>query len=822
MIKYNNSIVIQFDTAATGNAGSGKPVTVLIANTEEKAPLFDEAGNQINNPIFADSQGNYGFFIADGVYDIYIDMGLPSETVIYDETIKNPVTEGGSGVTSNVEEVPLTAGQTDVLLTEVDANLCAFYVSGSNADRGRLNSDEITIFSAGFVRLTNSQPSGTTLIAVENDVSNPDPERLKKYPSVVTAGQTEIFIPEQFFRTAIVLIDGVPQFETDGAYQVIINEQKIVMSEPFDGTETVELWVGNFDVTLPPPDEPLPNIAYRQFDLLTEAVQNTDLVSGQSFTTNGYHTSGLGGGFYKVVELGGNTSTALDYVPLASGFFAKFIPKTDGVLLSQAGALFTDEGASGADDLALQTVIEYCINNGFTVIIDGKESHLYDSHPLITPETATADQISIVIRGASGANTSMLRNHGDTAVTLDFDTGQDYKGVVLKDFILQSNGLQNDTAVKIKRWFESCTMQNVFAVGHRYAFHILNSFNPSFYNCYARQAANRHAPDGNNDTTPSYGWWIDGTDGPINALYFYGCSAERFWHNRYVDNTADVGNFVSLEWNGGVIQTAWNSGTMMRGGGMQCTYFGGYNENNWEQAQRLNDGSGVLANEGVNFTVQGITGFDNFSVAMYANYQQISANIQNNAPVGLVTSLWAGEECEQLNLTVDSCRHAYNDPAVVDWDYYVDDTVTQLRPDIKTLNTSKISTESVYIGDRWIENNLFTFQAFPTDTGEFPSQLFSFTPDSAPVFIKLTYTAAATWTTPPVWQVKDALDATVGTINAPTTVAANEQQEIQINLNPKESYRLSQSTTGVGGGITAHIQIYNRFSGWNNAVSYII
>ena len=91
MRTYSNSIVIQFDNSETGNAGSGKPVTVFEVGTTTKALLFDKDLNALNNPVQADDSGNYTFTVNDGTYDIYIDYGLPTQTAILNEQISNIV-----------------------------------------------------------------------------------------------------------------------------------------------------------------------------------------------------------------------------------------------------------------------------------------------------------------------------------------------------------------------------------------------------------------------------------------------------------------------------------------------------------------------------------------------------------------------------------------------------------------------------------------------------------------------------------------------------------------------------------------------------------
>ena len=94
MRKYSDSIVIKFDTSATGNAGSGKPVTVYDVGTIIKAFLFeDDQVTPLANPVFADDEGNYSFTVADGVYDLVIDEGLLTETRITKVQIANIIIE---------------------------------------------------------------------------------------------------------------------------------------------------------------------------------------------------------------------------------------------------------------------------------------------------------------------------------------------------------------------------------------------------------------------------------------------------------------------------------------------------------------------------------------------------------------------------------------------------------------------------------------------------------------------------------------------------------------------------------------------------------
>lgn len=115
MRTYSNSIVIQFDTSESGNAGAGKPVTVFDVGTTSEAPLFDIALSPIANPVTADSSGNYTFTIDDGTYDLYIDYGLPTQTAILNEQISN-----------TVNNPPLSPGDNviafDILQDAIDEN----------------------------------------------------------------------------------------------------------------------------------------------------------------------------------------------------------------------------------------------------------------------------------------------------------------------------------------------------------------------------------------------------------------------------------------------------------------------------------------------------------------------------------------------------------------------------------------------------------------------------------------------------------------------------------------------------------------------------
>jgi hypothetical protein len=82
MRTYADSVVNKFATDTTGNAGAGALITVYVAGSTVKAPLFDVLSASITNPLAADEEGNYSFKVADGIYDLVINEGALSETKI--------------------------------------------------------------------------------------------------------------------------------------------------------------------------------------------------------------------------------------------------------------------------------------------------------------------------------------------------------------------------------------------------------------------------------------------------------------------------------------------------------------------------------------------------------------------------------------------------------------------------------------------------------------------------------------------------------------------------------------------------------------------
>ncbi|MCC2615927.1 hypothetical protein LJ739_06710 [Aestuariibacter halophilus] len=533
----------------------------------------------------------------------------------------------------------------------------------------------------------------------------------------------------------------------------------------------------------------------KQYLNLASAIADTSLLVDDVVETAGYNNV-FDFGAAKYVVVSGSTpgtTTALDLIVLDNGLKLQFVPMGNTISPAQAGAQFLDEGISGADDAALQACIDYAIANGGILSLNRGEMHLYDSHDVGG---------EIMIEGCG--DESILRNHTNTAVTLNFDTAygtaNGYKSTVLRDFRLQSDGTMADTAIKIRRWFESCAMYNVYAIGHRIAFDISNSYNPSFYNSYARQAANRHAPTEGNDANESYGWYVHQNDGPVNAISFFHCSAERYWHNWCFDNTADAGNFVAIQLYGGVCQTAWQSGMMCRGGGIRITIDGVYFENNYEQAQRVSDGAGVASDQGVNITFAGIVGADEITFGHKGGYMQMSQNLKNNTPANEVNAVYVDATIETFRIVVDGVPIVANDPNSYDHDYVIDGGGTTLDYNMELLRTPKDSINSIVIpNDKLKETTLWTFGPDAGNGGFLNIDRRNFTAPVGRVFIEVYGDGAYTCTTAPSYTIQDYQGNTIDTIQLPTTSGSGVVHTQRINgLTAKQIYRIAQNATIAG------------------------
>lgn len=83
MIKFEDYLVSDFDSTANGNKAVGVPVTIYFTGTKNRAPLFDDEGNVIVNPVKTDDAGRYTFNLDVGTYDIVTDAGTDKEFYLY-------------------------------------------------------------------------------------------------------------------------------------------------------------------------------------------------------------------------------------------------------------------------------------------------------------------------------------------------------------------------------------------------------------------------------------------------------------------------------------------------------------------------------------------------------------------------------------------------------------------------------------------------------------------------------------------------------------------------------------------------------------------
>lgn len=539
------------------------------------------------------------------------------------------------------------------------------------------------------------------------------------------------------------------------------------------------------------------------YNTLQDAMMATDLESGDVFFTCGYHSLNDGGAAqYKVVNLALINPGQLDYVLLpGTGLLANIIPKNNEITLSQAGAKFFDEGAAGYDDRALQELIDYCIFKGVKGVLDGKEANLYNSHPIngeITLEGVGFD--------------SVLRSRSDNILLDMSDPNKFYNNTVIKGFTLQSNARQNDTAMKIHGLFEGSVVKDLRVVGFRYGMHLTEQFNGEYNNVYVRQGASRHSPNGGNDPSPSYGWWLDGSEGQLNAIAFINCGAERNWHNLYIDNTDDVGGFVALNFLGGVFQTSWQSGIVIRGGGTSINFEGTYLENNFEQAQILSGGAGVPSDQGVNLTIDGISGSDLVAINIQSGYWQLSQNLKNNTPETEVYNAYIDSSVERVNIAVGgSHRIVTNDPNSYDWDFYILGGATEFRPNFEDFSSSKGSDESIFTDGKFIRDIRFEYGPDDGTGSNFTVDFRNFSTRSGRCFFEVTPRNTDVYTSPPSYVIQDFNGSNVATVNIPASLTAGETFTQRITgLVPNEVYRIAQNTTSVGGSQFLTFQVYEK------------
>lgn len=145
MRRYNNSVVQQFDTQESGNAGAGTPITVRNQDNSLASIFADSGVTPLDNPLRADDKGNYFFYVADGTYNLILEEGTPrqvtvSDVQIFDQTVISPL---------DFVYVPVTEGQTVVTLQRAVSNVVV-NVNGATLINTKPNNPSYTISEDGM------------------------------------------------------------------------------------------------------------------------------------------------------------------------------------------------------------------------------------------------------------------------------------------------------------------------------------------------------------------------------------------------------------------------------------------------------------------------------------------------------------------------------------------------------------------------------------------------------------------------------------------------------------------------------------------------
>ena len=108
MKRYNGAAFNQFPDDVNGIAYAFAQVTVRDSITGAKAQLYGSNGsNPISNPVKADGQGYYFFYVEDGRYDLVINEGGARARTVQDEAIFDD--DGGSVTADDYDEFEVVA-----------------------------------------------------------------------------------------------------------------------------------------------------------------------------------------------------------------------------------------------------------------------------------------------------------------------------------------------------------------------------------------------------------------------------------------------------------------------------------------------------------------------------------------------------------------------------------------------------------------------------------------------------------------------------------------------------------------------------------------
>lgn len=152
MRRYNNSVVQQFDTQESGNAGAGTPITVRNQDNSLASIFADSGVTPLDNPLRADDKGNYFFYVADGTYNLILEEGTPrqvtvSDVQIFDQTVIS---------TLDFVPIPVTEGQTVVTLQRAVTN-AVVNIDGRILINSIPNNPSYTVSTDGLT-ITFSEP----------------------------------------------------------------------------------------------------------------------------------------------------------------------------------------------------------------------------------------------------------------------------------------------------------------------------------------------------------------------------------------------------------------------------------------------------------------------------------------------------------------------------------------------------------------------------------------------------------------------------------------------------------------------------------------
>lgn len=136
----------------------------------------------IDNPVRADDDGNYTFTIDDGVYDLYIDYGLPTQTAILNEQIANTV-----DLTVTNREVPRTLSDGQLVVNFDDIPVVSASISiGKRSGDGRVLrvGDDYDVTGDYEITLKESYNAGTICTASTSEATNTSDDFVKKYLTI--------------------------------------------------------------------------------------------------------------------------------------------------------------------------------------------------------------------------------------------------------------------------------------------------------------------------------------------------------------------------------------------------------------------------------------------------------------------------------------------------------------------------------------------------------------------------------------------------------------------------------------------------------------